>query len=54
MLSPFLISPPKIPYPLPLPLLPNPPTPIPGPGIPLYYGIEPSQDQEPLLQLMTN
>jgi hypothetical protein len=39
MLSPFLVSPPKIPYPL--PLLPNPPTPIPGPGIPLYWVIEP-------------
>jgi hypothetical protein len=32
------------------PLSPNPypPTPIPGPGIPLYWGIEPSQDQETL------
>ena len=27
MLSPFLVSPPKSPYPLPLPLLTNPPTP---------------------------
>ena len=27
MLSPFLVSPPKIPYPLPLPLLDNLPTP---------------------------
>ena len=27
MLSPFLVSPPKIPYPLPCPLLPNRPTP---------------------------
>jgi hypothetical protein len=53
MLSPFLVSPQKIPDPLPLPLLPNPPTPIPGPGIPLYWGLEPSQDQGPLL-LMTD
>jgi hypothetical protein len=28
----------------PSPLLPNPPTPIPGPGIPLYWVIEPSQE----------
>jgi hypothetical protein len=27
---------------------------LPGPGIPLYWGIEPSQDQGPLLSLMTN
>jgi|UPI0000468C1B hypothetical protein len=40
MLSPFLVSPPKIPYPLPSPLHPNSPTPIPDPGIPLYWGIE--------------
>ena len=53
MFSPFLFFPLKIPY-SPLPLLPNPPTPIPGPGIPLYWGIEPSQDQGPLLPLMTN
>jgi hypothetical protein len=54
MLSPFLVTPLKIPYPLSFPLLPNPPTPIPGPGIPLYWGIEPLQDQGPLLPLMTN
>jgi hypothetical protein len=42
MLSPFLISPLKIPYPL--PLLSNPPTPIPGSGIPLYWGIEPENE----------
>jgi hypothetical protein len=54
MLSPFLVSPPKIPYPLPLPLVPNPPTPIPRPGIPLYWGKEPSKDLGPLLPLMTN
>jgi hypothetical protein len=35
-------------------LFPNPPTPIPGPGIPLYRGIEPSQDLGFLLPLMTN
>ena len=54
MLSHFLISPLKIPYPSPQHLLPNPPTPIPGPGIPLYWGIEPSQDLGPLLSLMTD
>jgi hypothetical protein len=27
---------------------------LPGPGIPLYWGIEPSQDQEPLLLLVTD
>ena len=36
----------------PLPLLTNPPTPTPCPGIPLHWGIEPSQDQRPLLSLM--
>jgi hypothetical protein len=51
---PFLVSPPKIPYPLPVPLLPNPPTPIPGPVIPLYWGIVPSQDLGPLLPLITD
>jgi hypothetical protein len=54
MLSPFLVSPPKIPYLFPLPLLPNPPTSTPGPGIPLYWGIEPSQDLGPLLPLITD
>ena len=56
MLSPFLLSPSKtpIPSPLPQPPLPNLPTPIPAPGISLYWGIEPSQDQGPLLPLMTN
>ena len=52
MLSHSLVSPPKIHYPL--PLLPNLPTPIPGPGIPLYWDIEPSQDQGPHLPLMTD
>jgi hypothetical protein len=42
--------------PPPIPLFTNPLTPIPspGPGIPLYWGIEPSQDQGPLLPLMSN
>ena len=53
MLYPFLVSPLKIPSPLPLLLLPKPPTPISGPGITLYWGIEPSQYQGPLLSLMT-
>ena len=50
MLSPFLISPLKTPYPTPLPpthtLLP------PCPDIPLHWSIEPSQNQRPLLPLM--
>ena len=54
MLSLFLFSPPKIPYPLPPALLPKPPTPIPGPGIPLYWGIDPSHDLGPLHSLMAN
>ena len=59
MLSPFLLSPVKIPYSLPPPPPPpcsptNPPTPIPGPGIPLHWGIEPTKDQGLLLPLMTN
>ena len=28
--------------------------PLPGPGIPLHWSLEPSQDQGPLLHLMTN
>jgi hypothetical protein len=51
---PFPSFPSKNPYLFPLPLLPNSPTPIPGPGIPLYWGIKPSQDHGPLLALMTN
>jgi hypothetical protein len=54
MLSPFLVSPLKPPPP---PLLPSSPThslPLPGPGIPLFRGIEPSQDQGPFLPLMPN
>jgi hypothetical protein len=36
------------------PYSPTHPLQLPGPGIPLYWGIEPSQDQGPLLPLMTN
>jgi hypothetical protein len=54
MLSPFLVSPPKTPYPLPLPLLTNPPLLLLGPGIPLHWGTEHPQVQGPLLPLMSN
>jgi hypothetical protein len=37
MLSPFLVSPPKISYPFSSPPLMKPSTPFPGPGIPLYW-----------------
>ena len=40
--------------PSPSPCSPTHPLPLPGPGIPLYWVIEPSQDQGPLLPLMTN
>jgi hypothetical protein len=52
MLSPFLISPLKAPY----PITPPPVHPLPPPysGIPIYWGIEPSQDQEPLLPLVSD
>jgi hypothetical protein len=45
--------------PLPIPFPPPPCSPthpllLPGPGIPLHWGIEPSQDQGPLLPLTTN
>jgi len=61
MLSSFPISPPETSYTIPPPptsmrMLPNPPThslSSPCPGIPLYWGIKPSQDQE-LLPLMPN
>ena len=36
----------------PTPCLPTNPLLLPGPGIPLHWGIEPSQDQGPLLPLM--
>ena len=49
MLSPFLVSPLKIPSPLlPSHCSPTHPFLLPGPGISLYWGIEPSQDQGPL------
>ena len=55
MLSPFLASPQKISFPLPAsPCSPTHPLLLPGPGIPLCWGIEPSQDQGPLLPLMTD
>jgi hypothetical protein len=52
----------KLPIPPPSPYLyegapPNPPTPLPPPshpGIPLHWGIKPSQAQGPLLLLITN
>ena len=44
----------KVPYTLLLPCSPTHPLQLPGPGIPLYWGIEPSQDQGPLLPLMAN
>jgi hypothetical protein len=40
--------------PLPYPYSPTHPIPLPGPGIPLYWGILTSQDQVPLLPLMTD
>jgi hypothetical protein len=55
MLCPFLVSPLKIPYSLPTsPCSPTYPLLLPGPGISLYRGIESSQDQRPLLPLMTD
>ena len=51
---PFPSFPSEDPYPFHPPPVPNPLTPIPGPGIPLYWGIESSQDQGPLLTLMTD
>ena len=52
MLSPFLVSLPKSPISFPLPHSTTHPLPLPGLGIPLYWGIESSQDQGPLLPLM--
>jgi hypothetical protein len=59
MLSPFPDSPPETPYPIPHSLLlwgcsRTHPLPSPHPGIPLHWGIEPSQDQGPPLSLMPN
>ena len=53
-LSPFLVSLPKTPYPIPHPCSPTHPLPLPCPDIPLQWGMEPSQDQGPLLPLMTD
>ena len=56
MLSPFLVSPPETPFPSPLLLchLPTHPLPPHRPGIPVHWGIKPSQDQGPLLPWMPN
>ena len=55
MLFPFPVSPPQTPIPSPSPaymrVCPHPLPPHP-PGIPLHWGIKPSQDQGPLLPLM--
>jgi hypothetical protein len=52
---PFLGSPSEIPiFTLPCPCSPTRPHLLPGPGITLHWGIEPSQDQGPLLPLITN
>ena len=57
----FLVSPQESPYPIAPPpdslrVFPHPLTHshLPHPGIPLHWGIEPSQDQESLLSLMPN
>jgi hypothetical protein len=50
----FLVSPLKTFSPSPLPCLLTHPLPLPDHDSPLYWGIEPSQDQGPLLPLMTN
>jgi hypothetical protein len=55
MLSPFPVpQKPLIPSPLPCFYedVPHPPTPTSHPGIPLHWGIEPSQDQGPLFPSM--
>jgi hypothetical protein len=52
MLFPFLVSPPKTPYPI-LPPSAH-PLPLPCAAIPLHWTIWPSQDQGPLLPLMSN
>jgi hypothetical protein len=59
MLSPFPVSPPQIPIPSPLPLLlwrffPNHPLLPQCPSIPLYWVIEPPQDQGAPLPLMSD
>jgi hypothetical protein len=54
MLCPFLVSPPKNPYPLSFSLLLNPYTPISSPVIPIYLDIKSSEDLGPHLSLMTD
>ena len=54
MLFPYLVSPLKTLYSLPLPLLTNSPTPTSWPWHSPTLEIEPSQNQGPLLPLMTN
>ena len=60
MLSPFPVSHLQTPYPIPLSpdsmrVLPaSDPVPPHHPGIPLHWSIEPSQNQGPLLPLMSN
>ena len=54
---PFPVSPLESPYPIPPPLasmrmFPTHPLPPHGPQIPLHWGTEPSQDQQPLLPLI--
>ena len=50
-----MVSPLKIPYPIsPSPCSPTQPLQLPCPGILLHRGIEPSQNQGPLIPLMTN
>jgi hypothetical protein len=53
MLPPFLVSPLRTPYPVP-PAHHTHPLSLPGPDILLYWGIEPSKDQGPLLPLMSH
>ena len=53
MLSPFLVSPQKTSYSLPSCCSLSNPLLLSGQCIPLYWSIEPSQDQGPLLQLMS-
>jgi hypothetical protein len=54
MLSIYLVSPPKIPYPPTSPPAPQPTQSHSWSWLPLYWSIEPSQDQGLLLPLMTN
>ena len=54
MLSPFLVSPPKNPIPTTSPCSPTHTLLLPFLGIPIHWGIKPSQDQGPLLPLLPN